>query len=178
MICFLYKLWISHKLDSDGRLSGAAARHLTQCPPCRRFYRAGLTFSGRLRADACMEGWLMETPIRQRVMSVVRRRAVRAAAPIRRSAALAACLALVALGALLFFQPGPTPPPPPGGTSLLERVLPVTEAEALNVDVTQPLTDEMERLSADLRSTMKFMGNVLSVVLKPRGAPDRTWSSR
>lgn len=175
MICFLYKRWISHKLDSDGRITGAAARHLARCPSCRRFYRACLALNGRLRADACMEGWLRETPIRQRAMSVIRRRAPRTVFRTSRAAALAACLAFALAGALLFLEPAPSHDTTPEGYAslkLLDRVLPDTDGEALNMEVTEPLTAEMERLSADLDSTMKFMGSLLSAALRPRDVLD------
>lgn len=54
MLCFYYKWRVSKVLDNDQELSPGLSRHLSGCPSCSEFYRAGQQLARQLtkeRAD-------------------------------------------------------------------------------------------------------------------------------
>jgi len=164
MKCFFFRIWISHLLDGDAPAKGFLKNHLIRCPSCRSFYRTGLSLHSRLKADAGMEGWLKEVELRQRVMTSVRRQG-RAPRPARRTAFAAACLALAAAAALIFLDPPAVERETGDLGMLLEKYLPAPE----RMQVTEPLSAEMDRLTADLESLGRFLGTVMSTVFADRG---------
>lgn len=165
MPCWFHRLMISHAADSDQALGGATQRHVARCAACRQFHESCQSLGQRLRNEAARAGNASEQQTR-RILAAVGDRpghARRVQLPVR--VAVAACLAVAVLiaGTLLVDRSGP-PESPPGPTRL-----PTPPNVNLTRVIQNPLATEMENLTADTQSGVRFLVACLDVSPAPAG---------
>jgi len=104
MFCSYFKWKISAAMDSGGRLSRAVEKHIRRCADCREFYNGCVSLAYGLRSEAAVSDGRIPPRLNERIlMAVPYRRAGTQKIAVRLwPVAVAACVALVVLLAVLF----------------------------------------------------------------------------
>ncbi|MEN6575036.1 MAG: hypothetical protein ABFD90_01745 [Phycisphaerales bacterium] len=152
MFCWFFRFMISNAADSDGHIGTITRWHALRCANCRQFHRTCRTLGKNLRAEAAAlpatsRQFAWEVPA-----SLPHAQRRPPARPAWSAIAAAACLAVV----VLFVVPSrhiesPTPPAHTAPTPRME--LPGAWAHMLET----PLTTEVQRLSDDAQSGIRFL---------------------
>jgi hypothetical protein len=156
---------ISHAADSDRALGGSTQRHVARCSACRQFHESCQSLGRRLRDEAARAGNASELHT-QRILAAVGDRpghARRVHWPVRVAAAACLAVAVLVAGTLLVDRSGP-PESPPGPTRL-----PAPPNVDLARVIQNPLATELENLTADTRSGVRFLVACLDVSPAPAG---------
>lgn len=200
MRCWINRLMISHCEDGGRPLPGWVKRHMQRCPGCLGFHRSVSEMPGALAADAPACNAEQEIRLAKRVTAAVERgsgaderiRSYHESAGFRRKPgwilAAAASIAVAALLITFMMNDDPKDAAPPGedAAAAIERLVEIPQGLFVSVDtppaepaawlsaVAQPLTEEVDRLSADASMVGTFLQAFLAVEIeRSRGDPDR-----
>lgn len=169
MFCWFYKFMISHTLDNGNRPSGITEKHICHCADCRQFYKTSQSLGESLILDAAISNTRTSKRLSERILRAIpdqRTETHKVGTKLWASAA-AACLALIVLiGALLLVaQRNGRDDVLPSQTQM---ALAIRELRAVYKQVGQdlptwpdvieePLTSELESLSDDTESAVRFL---------------------
>jgi hypothetical protein len=188
---------ISHCEDGGRPLPGWVGRHMRRCTGCQGFHRSVSEMQRILAADAPACDPEQEVRLARRVAAVVERgsgaderiRSYRGSpGPLRRSGWILATAASIAAAALMIAylmndDAGEESPQAGDPAAAIERLVEIPKDLFVSVDtepaawlsaVAQPLTEEVDRLSADASMIGSFLQTFLAVeIIRSRDEPDR-----
>lgn len=176
MFCWIFKWMISNAADRNSELSDAAKGHICHCGRCRQFYETCLTLAEQLKHRAAIRHTKFGERLSKRVLEVVscQQRNDGLARLRARPVVAAACAASIVLAAGLFLvgrRGGQETGQKNGriessaamqglffteklaGVDLMEKGFPA-EWSGL---VEKPLTDEIDNITNDTKSTLQFL---------------------
>jgi hypothetical protein len=152
MFCWFFRFMISNAADSGGHVGAITRWHALRCANCRQFHRTCRTLDKNLRAEAAALSTTSRLFTREVPVSLPHAQGRPPARPAWSAIAAAACLVV----AVLFVVPSRhiESPTPPAHTVPAPRMeLPGAWAQVLET----PLTTEVQRLSDDARSGIRFL---------------------
>lgn len=170
MVCWLFRLMISHTADNDNQPSGIIQEHMCHCGDCRDFYKTCQSLGERLTREALISNSRTSNRLNDHILNAI---------PSRRTetqkvgmkfwiTAAAACMALIILiGALLLvvWRDGRNiaqPSQPQMAVAIQElrtlykqvgQDLPLTWPEVFE----EPLAGEFKSLTNDTQSAVRFL---------------------
>jgi len=170
MFCWFFRLMISHSVDGDNQPSPITQRHIRHCTPCRQFHQTCQSLSEGLRQEAAISNDRISRRLSEQILTAM---------PSRRTekhkvgvklwiSATAACLALaVLIGALLLVaQRDHRNNGQPNGAQMaagIQELRAVYEKVGQDIPKTwpavieEPLTNELESLTNDTESAVRFL---------------------
>ena len=163
MPCWFYRLLISHAADSDRDLGTPTRRHIARCAACRSFHEGWQTLGRDLRSAAADPGKISGPASGQVSHALARQpeRSIPTSTGVKLVAA--ACLAVVAsIGILAVMRPNRTAPP----TRHQVPAIALTGTELATTwtrFMERPFADELENLSSDTKSSVRFLVACLDV---------------
>ena len=180
MFCFIYRMLISHALDSDRSVSQRTLRHISHCPQCRRFHKSNLILQQHLRRDVPVSRAAFASYLNDRVMSEIDRREPHTTETVRlgwafgKAAQIAACAAVLMIAILTYHiyedspqehtQTAQLPSAMVSNESVIARLVQVNP-DLWRQIVDTPLVDECSRLAADVSAARNFLMTCLPVQL-------------
>jgi predicted anti-sigma-YlaC factor YlaD len=176
MLCWFFRLLISHTVDEDKQPSGITRKHMSGCEDCRQFYNTSLSLGEHLRHEEEISNDRMSRWLSKRILRaiLVRRTETHKVGMKLWTVAAAACLVLIVLiGALLLvLQKDGRDNVETEKTQMavaiqelrtvynnVGRDLPTTWPKVIE----QPLTGELESLADDTESAVRFLVACVSV---------------
>ena len=184
MVCWLFRLMISHTADNDNQPSGIIQEHMCHCGDCSQFYKTCQSLGEQLTLEASastqMSGRLSEHILRAIPGRQTKSHKVGMELGIT---AAAACLALIVLiGAmLLVLKPNGRNNAQPSQVQMavaIEQLRSVYRQVGQDLPVTwpqvieEPLANEFENLTNDTESAVRFLVACVAVdIADARGRP-------
>lgn len=170
MLCWFYRLMISHSSDADTPPSSMTQKHIRHCSSCRRFYQTCQSLAEGLRREAAIANDSILEGLSERTLTAIpgQRKQIHKITPNLWIAATAACLALaVLIGALLLVtQTDDRKNGPPNHSKMatgIQELLAVYEQVGQDIPKTwpavidEPLANELENLTNDTQSAVRFL---------------------
>jgi len=164
MFCPIFRLMISHAVDSDSQLAGTTEKHIRHCASCREFYKTCLSLAEGLTREAAISNQEVSERLSVSVLKrMPRRRTETYSVGLRRRRTVAAaCVALIVLMGILFLavRRDDQDAGPPG------QVEPIAELRALVGEdfaagwpglIKEPLANELNNLTNDTESALRFL---------------------
>ncbi len=170
MVCWLFRLMISHTADKDNQPSGTIREHMCHCGDCSQFYKTCQSLGERLTREALISNSRTSSRLNDHILSAIpsRRTETHKVGMKLGITAAAACLALIVLiGAMLLVlkrneQNNAQP-------SQVQMAVAIQELRTLYRQVGQdlpltwpgvieePLANEFENLTNDTESAVRFL---------------------
>ena len=170
MVCWLFRLMISHTADNDNQPSPIIQEHMCNCADCREFYQTCQSLGERLTREALISNSRTSSRLNEQILNAIpsqpmEKHKVRM---ILWTVAAAACLALIVLiGASLlvlkFNGRDNVQPNPAQMTVAIQELRSVYEQVGHDLPITwprvieEPLANEFENLTNDTESAVRFL---------------------
>jgi hypothetical protein len=163
---------ISDAADADHPLGRLTGRHLVHCERCRRFHESCRQLGARLRSEAADPGRASGPFARQVLAGLADTRRASQGPSVETRIAAAACVAVAALAGLLLLARTPRPPERPIPPVGIPRLAGMGLRGAWSHVLERPLTTEVQKLTEDTESSVRFLVACLDVSpLNNRAAP-------
>jgi hypothetical protein len=170
MVCWLFRLMISHTADKDEQPSDIIREHICNCADCRQFYKTCQSLGERLTREALISNSPTPRRLKENILNAIPSQRTKTHKVVIKLwiAAAAACLALIIVTAaslIVMNQNGrkDVPPDPQqmnlaiqGLRSVYKQVgrdLPTTWPRVIE----EPLTSEFQNLANDTESAVRFL---------------------
>lgn len=170
MLCWFFRLMISHSVDADNQPSPITEKHIRYCADCRDFYNTCLSLGERLTHEAAISKDSVFEGLSGRILTAIRsrREETHKVRPKLWIPATAACLALtVLIGALLLVaQRDDRNNGQPNQTQMaiaIQELRAVYEQVGQDLTITwpavieEPLASELDSLANDTESAVRFL---------------------
>ncbi len=170
MVCWLFRMMISHTADKDNQPSGIMQEHMCNCTDCREFYKTCQSLGERLTREALISNSRTSSRLNDHILNAI---------PTRRTetqkvgmklwiAAAAACLALIVLAgaSLMVMKPNGQnniQPNPAQMTVAIQELRTVYRQVGQDLPIAwprvieEPLANEFENLANDTESAVRFL---------------------
>ena len=185
MVCWLFRLMISHTADNDNQPSGTIQEHVCHCADCREFYKTCQSLGERLTREALISNSRTSNRLNEHILNAIpsQRTETHKVRMKLWTVAAAACVALIVLiGASLLvmkwngrnnFQPSHAQM-----TIAIQELRSVYEQVGHELPITwprvieEPLANEFENLTNDTESAVRFLVACVAVdIADARGGP-------
>ena len=170
MVCWLFRMMISHTADKDNQPSDIIQEHMFNCADCTEFYKTCQSLGERLTREALISNSRTSSRLNDHILNAIpsRRTETHKVGMKLWTAAAAACLALIVLvGASLLAMKrnGQNNAQP----SQVQMAVAIQELRTLYKQVGQdlpltwpgvieePLANEFENLTNDTQSAVRFL---------------------
>lgn len=170
MVCWLFRLMISHTADNDNQPSAIIQEHMCNCGDCSQFYKTCQSLGERLTREALISNSRTSSRLNDHILRAIpsRRTETHKVGMKLWTVAAAACLALIVLigASLLVIKPNgrnnvqPNPAQMSVAIQELRSVyrqvgqdLPITWPQVIE----EPLANEFENLTNDTESAVRFL---------------------
>jgi hypothetical protein len=170
MVCWLFRLMISHTADKDNQPSDIIREHMCNCADCREFYKTFQSLGERLTREALISDSRTSRRLNEHILKAIPSRMTETNKVRIKlwTAAAAACLALIVLigASLLVFKPNAPDIVQPGRDKMTVAIqelrsiyrqvgqdLPITWPQVIE----EPLANEFENLANDTESAVRFL---------------------
>ncbi len=185
MVCWLFRLMISHTADKDNQPSGVMEEHMYHCEDCSQFYKTCQSLGERLTREALISNSRTSRRLNDHILNAIpsRRTETHKVRMKFWTAAAAACVALIVLiGAmLLVLKPNGQNNAQPSQAQMTVAIqelrsvyrqvgqdLPITWPQVIE----EPLANEFENLTNDTESAVRFLVACVTVdIADARGRP-------
>ncbi len=185
MVCWLFRLMISHTADNDNQPSDTMQEHMCHCADCRDFYHTCQSLGERLTREALISNSRTSNRLNDHILNAIptQRTEIKKVGRKLWIAATAACLALIILtsASLLVIKPnGPNIVQPSQNqmTVAIQELRSVYTQVGRDLTVTwpqvieEPLANEFENLANDTESAVRFLVACVAVdIADTRGRP-------
>lgn len=175
MVCWLFRLMISHSADNDNRPSGIIHEHISHCGDCRDFYNTCQSLGESLTREALISNSRTSSRLNEHILNAIPSQ-LTTHKVVRKLwiAAAAACVALIVVaGAYLIImnQDGRKdvkPDPKQMNLAIHElrsvywkvgRDLPTNWPRVID----EPLASEFQNLASDTESAVRFLVTCVAV---------------
>ncbi len=185
MVCWLFRLMISHTADKDNQPSDIIQEHMCNCADCREFYKTCQSLGERLTREALISNSRTSSRLNDHILNAI---------PTQRTetqkvrmklwiAAAAACLALIVLigASLLVIKHNGrnnVQPNPAQMTVAIQELRSVYRQVGQDLSITwpqvieEPLANEFENLTNDTESAVRFLVACVAVdISDAKGRP-------
>jgi len=169
MFCRFFRFMISGVVDTGRSLSPTTRRHIRRCAACRRFHETSVSLAERLRREAAE----LQAPPRQKLAERILKAQSDACTAAHRlrirwgPVAAAASLVVIATAAAVFvMRPGPGGPTTnryEQGREIIAGLVPQEVIVAWPEVVDAPLAGEVENLTSDTESAVRFLVSCVAV---------------
>lgn len=169
MFCWFFRLMISHAADGNNRLSARTQNHIRRCAGCREFHEACLSLGEGLRREAPLPDEQFSRRLHERIVSAVpgqRPETYKLVIKWRPVIAAAACIAVLASIGILFLTRSEKVPDSnryAEGKKIIYDLVGEELLEAWPESVESPLADEVENLTRDTESAVRFLVACITV---------------
>jgi hypothetical protein len=162
MFCWFFRLMISHAADGNSSLSAITQKHVSRCAGCREFHEACLSLGEGLRREAPGLDEEFSSRLHERIASAVpgQRPETYKLVIKWRPVIAAACVAVLAsIGILLLTRSEKVPDSNryAEGKKIIYELVGEELLEAWPESVGSPLADEVENLTRDTESAVRFL---------------------
>ncbi len=101
MVCWLFRLMISHSADNDNHPSGIIREHISHCADCRDFYNTCQSLGESLTREALISNSPTPRQLREHILNAIPSQLTKTHKVVRKLwiAAAAACVALIVVAA-------------------------------------------------------------------------------
>jgi len=184
MVCWLFRLMISHTADNDNQPSGIIREHMCHCADCREFYKTCQSLGEQLTLQASASTQ-MSGRLNDHILNAIPSRMTETNKVGMKlwTATAAACLALIVLigASLLVIKPNAPNIVQPGQDKMTVAIqelrsiyrqvgqdLPITWPQVIE----EPLANEFENLTNDTESAVRFLVACVAVdITDVKGGP-------
>lgn len=161
MLCWLFRLMISHAVDGNNRLAGKTQKHIGRCASCRDFYHSCLSLAQDLTRQAAIPKRDVSERLSGRILSVVSGQETKEYKvtvklwPI----VTAACLALAILIGAYFLIPedGDKNITESDPVAALRQLAQEEFAPSLSGFNKRPLEGELDNIAKETASAVRFL---------------------
>lgn len=162
MFCWFFRLMISHAADGNNRLSSRTQKHIRCCAGCREFHETCLSLGEGLRREASVPDEEFSSGLHERIVSAVPGQPVGTYKLVIRwrPVIAAACLVVVASVGILFLTRSEKVPDSnryAEGKKIIYDLVGEEFLEAWPKSVESPLGDQVENLTRDTESAVRFL---------------------
>lgn len=185
MVCWLFRLMISHTADKDNQPSDLIQEHMCNCPDCREFYNACQSLDERLTREALISDSRTSSRLKNHILNAIPNKPTETKKVGIKLwfTAVAACIALIILTSfsLLVFKTNDRKnilPNPSQMTVAIQELRSVYMQVGQDLPITwpqmikKPLSNEFENLTNDTESAVRFLVACVAVdITNPRGGP-------
>lgn len=170
MVCWLFRLMISHTADNDNQPSPIIQEHMCNCADCREFYQTCQSLGERLTREALISNSRTSSRLNDHILNAIPSQTMETH-KVRTKlwiAAAAACLALIVLtcASLLVLKSNGRDNvqlKPVQMTVAIQELRSVYEQVGHDLPITwprvieEPLANEFENLTNDTESAVRFL---------------------
>ena len=170
MVCWLFRLMISHSADNDNRPSGIIREHISHCADCRDFYNTCQSLGESLTRQALISNSPTPRRLKENILNAIPSQLTKTHKVVRKLwiAAAAACIALFILTAvslIVMKQDGRknVPPDPRQMTLAIQELRSVYWKVGRDLPtswprvIEKPLASEFHNLANDTESAVRFL---------------------
>ena len=185
MVCWLFRLMISHTADNDNQPSGTIQEHMCNCADCREFYKTCQSLGERLTREALISNSRTSSRLNEHILKAIPSQRIETH-KVRMKLwipATAACIALFVLvgASLMVMKPNDQnniPSNPAQMTVAIQELRSVYEQVGQDLPITwpqvieEPLANEFQNLTNDTESAVRFLVACVAVdIADTRGRP-------
>lgn len=185
MVCWLFRLMISHTADKDNQPSAIIQEHMCHCRDCSQFYQTCQSLGERLTREALISNSRTSSRLNDHILNAIpsQRTETHKAGMKLWTVAAAACVALIVLigASLLVMKPNgrkKVQSNPAQMTVAIEQLRSVYRQVGQDLPITwpqvieEPLANEFENLTNDTESAVRFLVACVAVdIAEPDGGP-------
>ena len=185
MVCWLFRLMISHTADNDNQPSDIMQEHMCNCADCREFYQTCQSLGERLTREALISNSRTSSRLNDHILNAIPSRRVETQKVGMKlwTVAAAACLALIVLigASLMVIKPNGPNIVQPGQNQMTVAIQELRSVyrqagqdlpSAWPQVIEEPLANEFENLTNDTESAVRFLVACVAVdIADSRGRP-------
>ncbi|MHC4308884.1 MAG: hypothetical protein ACYSSN_02970 [Planctomycetota bacterium] len=185
MVCWLFRLMISHTADNDNQPSDIIQEHMSNCVDCSQFYKTCQSLGERLTREALISNSRTSRRLNDHILEAIPSRPTETHKVRMKlwTVAAAACVALIILigASLMVIKPiarnNIHPKPAQMSVAIQElrsvyrqvgKDLPISWPQVIE----EPLANEFENLTNDTESAVRFLVACVAVdIVDVKGGP-------
>lgn len=170
MVCWLFRLMISHSADNDNHPSGIIREHISHCGDCSEFYNTCQSLDESLTREALISNSRTSSRLNEHILGAIPSQRTKAHKVVRKLwiAAAAASVALIIVTSaslIVMNRDGRTnvPPDPQQMTIAIQELRSVYTQVGRDLPISwppvieEPLASEFENLASDTESAVRFL---------------------
>lgn len=170
MVCWLFRLMISHTADKDNQPSGLIREHMCNCRDCREFYNTCQSLGERLTREALISNSRTSRRLNEHILNAIPSQRTKTRKVVIKLwiAAAAACLALIIVtgASLIIMNQDGRKDVKPGSPQMdvaIQQIRKVYDHVGRDLPATwpriieEPLASEFQNLANDTESAVRFL---------------------